>query len=213
MKILLPILGVLILSGCSSLNTDKFQNYRNIQNQISQVELLGKLDEKQQRVKKLENLQNRFLGMEVDLQRSINYAVKLQTKDFEKRRKVGTLGAFMGLVATTLNVASKANIVTSTAFTGMQTLAINHVTNSDLQIVNPDSYEQMQKIREDLEKLYVKYDENFKLLLDPSMNQTQWDILYRETDSLLTQMKIKMASVLSPDDYAEKSNRLDGDVN
>lgn len=213
MKILLPILGVLILSGCSSLNTDKFQNYRNIQNQISQVELLGKLDEKQQRVKKLENLQNRFLGMEVDLQRSINYAVKLQTKDFEKRRKVGTLGAFMGLVATTLNVASKANIVTSTAFTGMQTLAINHVTNSDLQIVNPDSYEKMQKIREDLEKLYVKYDENFKLLLDPSMNQTQWDILYRETDSLLTQMKIKMASVLSPDDYAEKSNRLDGDVN
>lgn len=213
MKILLPILGVLILSGCSSLNTDKLQNYQNIQNQISQVELLGKLDEKQQRVKKLENLQNRFLGMEVDLQWSINYAVKLQTKDFEKRRKVGTLGAFMGLVATTLNVASKANIVTSTAFTGMQTLAINHVTNSDLQIVNPDSYEQMQKIREDLEKLYVKYDENFKLLLDPSMNQAQWDILYRETDSLLTQMKIKMASVLSPDDYAEKSNRLNGDVN
>ncbi|NNP75560.1 hypothetical protein A7P54_03885 [Acinetobacter sp. Ac_3412] len=212
MKIILAMSVLLIVSGCSSISADLTKNELNIQNKMLLAEQISKLDEKTQREERLKNLQNRFLTMEIDLQRAINYAVKLQTKDFEKRRNIGTIGAFMGLVATTLNVASKANIVTSTAFTGMQTLALNHVTNSDLQIVNPNSYEQMQKIREDLEKLYVKYDENFKVLLDPKMNQSEWDIVYRETDSILTQMKIKMASVLSPKDYTEKSNRLNGEA-
>lgn len=212
MKNFIAMLGILILSGCSSINPDLSKSEQNIQSKMLRAEQISQLNEKRQREEKLTSLQKQFLKMEIDLQRAINYAVKLQTKDFEKRRNIGTLGSFMGLVATTLNVASKANIVTSTAFTGLQTLAINHVTNSDIQIVNPNSYEQMQKIREDLEKLYVKYDDNFKLLLDPSLSQTQWDILYRETDSLLTQMKIKMASVLAPKDYAEKSNRLNGEV-
>lgn len=212
MKKFIAMLGILILSGCSGVNPDLSKSELNIQSKMLRAEQISQLNEKRQREEKLTSLQKQFLKMEIDLQRAINYAVKLQTKDFEKRRNIGTLGSFMGLVATTLNVASKANIVTSTAFTGLQTLAINHVTNSDIQIVNPNSYEQMQKIREDLEKLYVQYDDNFKLLLDPSLNQNQWDILYRETDSLLTQMKIKMASVLAPKDYAEKSNRLNGEA-
>lgn len=210
-KIFSVILISISIAGCLSAPTVKLNNEYEDKRVTKKLVLLGQPTEEARRFDEIKELHAEFQTLEVDLQRSISYAIKLQSDDFEKKRNWSTFGSLMGLVATTLNTASKANIVTSTAFTGLQTMALTRVSNSDLQIVHPKSYDQMQQSRKELEELYVRYKTNYELLLDPKLqDKDQWNALLLSTKIIFSEMRIKMAGILPPDKYSEKSNRLDG---
>ncbi|MGG2098145.1 hypothetical protein ABFY41_11295 [Acinetobacter haemolyticus] len=211
-KILPVILLIIFITGCQSVSSKKSfseleaQRFQKSLNELKQH--LGQTDEATRRVNGINELHKEFQALQADLEQAISFSIKLQTDDFQKKRKWSTFGSFMGLVATTLNTASRANIVTSTAFTGLQTLALSRVTDSDVQVIHPQSYQQMQDSRKELEDLYIKFKANHELLMNPNLDKDQWNALFFSTRLIFSEMRIKMAGILPPDKYTDKSKGL-----
>lgn len=204
------ILISLTLHGCQSLDTKNGLLSHQILAEMSKSNQLDTLSPQEIRANKLADLNTRFKNMEIDLQRAITYSVYLQKQNYAKRKRIGAFGSFLGVVATTLNAASKANIVTSTAFTGLQTVTMGYITNDNTQYIDPHSYEEMQKIRNSLRESFIAYQTNYKSLLTTNLNNNDWDKLYLETVMLLEKIKFDMNIILPPEDFTDKRNQLNG---
>ncbi|ELZ3403969.1 hypothetical protein QDS99_003601 [Acinetobacter baumannii] len=204
------ILISLTLHGCQSLDTKNSLLSHQILAEMSKSNQLDTLSPQEIRANKLADLNTRFKNMEIDLQRAITYSVYLQKQNYAKRKRIGAFGSFLGVVATTLNAASKANIVTSTAFTGLQTVTMGYITNDNTQYIDPHSYEEMQKIRNSLRESFIAYQTNYKSLLTTNLNNNDWDKLYLETVMLLEKIKFDMNIILPPEDFTDKRNQLNG---
>lgn len=167
-------------------------------------------EEEVRRNGKLAELNKRYEILEPDLQRAMSYSVYMQRKNFIARKKIGSAGALFGVIATTLNAASKANIVTSTAFTGLQTVALGYLNNEDKGYVDPFSYEQIKSVKDKLSTAFEGYQLGFLKLSTEQLSAEEWNKLYYETVAHIAKMKFEINTILPPEDVLNKENKIAG---
>lgn len=108
-----------------------------------------------------------------------------------------------GIVASALNAASKANIVTSTAFTGLQTVATGYLSSDSKDLIDPNSYEEIQKSKKALRESFVSFNKKLNELSNYETDIQVWKGTYNEAEAEILNLKFHIFEILP---YEKKKN-------
>lgn len=134
----------------------------------------------------------------VDMRKALSFITTGQVKDYTFRKNVGFAGVLLGAAATTLNAASKANIVTSTAFTAVQTGVTGYLGTSD-GLVNPNSNQQLTETKKAIEDAYKDFLAQLGTLQTPGIGDDEWKAAFVKAKGDLGTINFQAFSVLPSD--------------
>lgn len=138
-----------------------------------------------------------YVKVAADLKTAMMFATYRQREDFKKKKTIGLFGVLAGIIATTLNTASPANLVTSTAFTGLQTAATSYIA-TDENLTDPYANKVISDTKSELEKLHGEYSSLRAELQNNSISDTEWQTKHGKAVALLQSLNFKCFSILPP---------------
>lgn len=191
MRNIMIIFVLITLSGCVSSN--QWKGAGKLKVIAPNAELM--LSSKGKHNELLDEIDAAYVNIGYDLKTAMLFATFRQREDYFRKKNVGLLGVLFGLTATTLNTASAANIVISTAFTGLQTASLGYIS-TDEDLVDPYSNSQITLTKIELEKLHSDYSKLRGELNNYSLED--WDKKYSEAYALLSSINFKCFSILPP---------------
>lgn len=215
------VMGIILLGGCATLSEkpkqhgEEFKSTTSMNNSHTYTAQTStplyvvappEVEITQQRNKMIEELEKAYkVDVEDKLPYALSYISSAQVEDYETKKKAGFWGAAAGLVATTLNVASKANIVTSTFFVGLQTLAINNLVKDDTStgLMNPISHEKLEQNKSKIKSAHDKYIESYVVLKQTEIMDSNWDEKYFAAYKELKLLKLELQLALPPKSVEE----------
>lgn len=149
------------------------------------------------RTASLKKLDDEYDKGKAELKEAMMFATYQQRSDYFRKKRIGVLGVLFGVTAVTLNAASAANLVWSTAFTGLQTTATGYLATDD-QLVDPLSNQALTEAKKQIEVTHEAYWKT-RAALDNNLDEKEWEQKYNEALSILRSLNFKAFSIVPPE--------------